>query len=556
MKRRTILFFFIASAIQCLAQTFESEIEAAEAGDANSQYYIGSFYENGTGGVEQRNDSLAFIWYQKAAEMGKLEAQEKIAEFYLNGKGVEQNSRKAFELYQRLAELGRAGSMDKLANRYELGDGVAKDIYQARDWYIKAIKSGSSNAKGHLDALYKRYPNIIDTIPSPQPEPIPATPLLKVNRYELAATREYEKTLQKAYPFILKVYLTNANEGIADDVTVDIKLPDGALMVGGKDTHTFTTINGKETIDILYRIMVLDNYPAVTIPIDIKIKEKTGKYAEDWHADIPIGQRLPYPDISDIDIDIPVTSETQPNTYALIVSEENYKNDIEPVPFAINDGSLFKEYCIKTLGLPNENIIFLKDITKSEFSVSIEQLKNLVSLNNHPENTKVLFYYAGHGIPNEKKRTANLLPNDGYGNNPATWIDLDIIYQQLGKIGSQSVSVFLDACFSGQKRDGGSINKDRGVMIKPRPNVPTKDMVVFAAAQNDETAYSYQDKQHGMFTYYLLKKLKDTQGEATLGELSQYVKREVAKTSILINKKEQTPTTDSSITGWEKMKLK
>lgn len=560
MKRRTILFFFIVCAIQCFAQTYESEIETAMAGDPNSQYWIGSFYERGTGGVEQ-NYPKAFSWYQKAADKGHLLAQEKLAEFYLNGTGIKQNTRKAFELYQRLAELGRAGSMDKLAKRYELGEGVAKDIYLARDWYIKAIEGGSDIAKNHLDKLYKQYPHIkpileLEPKPESQPASLPATPRLKVNRYELAATREYEKTLQKAYPFILKVFLKNEEEGKADDVTVDIILPSGVLMVGGKNTQSFTTIKGKEAIDIPYTILVLDDYPATTIPINIKIKEKTGKYAEDWHTDIAIGQRLPYPDISDIDVDIPITFDTQPNTYALIISVENYDN-VESVPFANNDGKLFKEYCVKTLGVPENNIIFYNDITKTQFDVYKDKLKGLVSSNNHPEKTKVIFYYAGHGIPDEKSQTAHLLLRDGFGNIPKSGVNLNQFYQQLSEIGSQSIYVFIDACFSGHKRDGGMIDAARGVAIKQKKEMPTNNMIIFTAAQSDESAYSYQDKQHGLFTYYLLKKFKDTQGETSLSELSQYINSEVTKASIRLNNgKEQTPTTDSSIAGWEKMKLK
>ena len=54
-------------------------------------------------------------------------------------------------------------------------------------------------------------------------------------------------------------------------------------------------------------------------------------------------------------------------------------------------------------------------------------------------------------------------------------------------------------------------------------------------AQGDETAYLYKEQRHGMFTYYLLKKLQETKGEATLGEISDYVTSEVRKQSIVIN---------------------
>ena len=84
---------------------------------------------------------------------------------------------------------------------------------------------------------------------------------------------------------------------------------------------------------------------------------------------------------------------------------------------------------------------------------------------------------------------------------------------------AESVTVFLDACFSGTKRESGMLASARGVAIKVRDEVPQGKLVVFTAAQGDETAYQYAEKGHGMFTYFLLKKLQESKGDVTLGEL-------------------------------------
>ena len=62
-------------------------------------------------------------------------------------------------------------------------------------------------------------------------------------------------------------------------------------------------------------------------------------------------------------------------------------------------------------------------------------------------------------------------------------------------------------------------------------------MVVFSATQNDETAMPYRNKNHGLFTYYLLKKLQDSKGTTTVGELSDYVTDRVRKASVEVNGK-------------------
>jgi hypothetical protein len=88
---------------------------------------------------------------------------------------------------------------------------------------------------------------------------------------------------------------------------------------------------------------------------------------------------------------------------------------------------------------------------------------------------------------------------------------------------------------------------------------PAGNMVVFSAAQNDETAYPYREKGHGMFTYFLLKKLQETKGNVAFGELSDYITDNVQKQSIIINRKSQTPTVTSAAAmsdSWREMKLK
>ncbi len=99
----------------------------------------------------------------------------------------------------------------------------------------------------------------------------------------------------------------------------------------------------------------------------------------------------------------------------------------------------------------------------------------------------------------------------------------------------------------------------RGVALKVKSGVPQGNMVVFSAAQGDETAYPNTEQQHGMFTYYLLKKLQETKGDVTLQDLGNYITTNVRQQSIVKNGKSQTPcVTPSSSIGseWQNWKLK
>lgn len=231
---------------------------------------------------------------------------------------------------------------------------------------------------------------------------------------------------------------------------------------------------------------------------------------------------------SDVDVNIPETDRNENNTFAVIIANENYDTESH-VDYALNDGNTFKQYCIKTLGIPESNISFVQDATLNNIRAQVDMLTNIG--NAYGGEVKFIFYYAGHGIPDESSRDAYLLPVDGYGNNVATGYKLSELYSQLSDIPSISTTVFMDACFSGADRNDRMLASARGVAIRVNSEVPDGKLVVFSAAQGNQTAMGYDEKGHGMFTYFLLKKLQDTEGNVTLGELGEYITDSVKKLS-------------------------
>lgn len=259
---------------------------------------------------------------------------------------------------------------------------------------------------------------------------------------------------------------------------------------------------------------------------------------------------------SDVDIEIPIIKKSLgEKTFVVIIANENYQ-EVAKVPYTINDGEIFAEYCKKTLGIPETNISLVKDATANNMKREVRWLTQI--LQQYNGEAKAIVYYAGHGIPDESTKDAYLLPVDGYGDDPSTGYSLNELYKTLNEVPSKSTLVFLDACFSGANRDGSMLASARGVAIKAKPTAPIGNMVVFSAAQGDETAYPYIDKGHGLFTYYFLKKLQETKGDVTLGELSEYITDQVGKQSIVINRKSQTPNVSVSSSlqsDWKKMKI-
>ena len=260
--------------------------------------------------------------------------------------------------------------------------------------------------------------------------------------------------------------------------------------------------------------------------------------------------------LADVDLKIPDTHSVNDNTFALIITNENYKF-VSQVPYAINDGKIFEEYCIKTLGLPKEHIHRAEDATFGMVMGEMDWITNIAKV--YKGKARIMVYYAGHGIPDESTRDAYLLPVDGTGSNTSTAIKLSNIYSRLNDNPTESTVVFLDACFSGAQRNGQMLAQARGVAIKAKAEKPSGNMVVFSAASGDETAYPYDEKGHGMFSYFLLKKLQESRGEATLGQLAAYISENVSQQAIIQNSKSQTPTVVPSAEigeTWKNIKLK
>lgn len=259
---------------------------------------------------------------------------------------------------------------------------------------------------------------------------------------------------------------------------------------------------------------------------------------------------------SDVDRNIPVTSRRAEKTVALIMANEDYKN-VSQVESALNDGETFSRYCVSTLGIPESQVMLLENLTYAEMLSAMQKLRQLVGALG--DGVDVIVYYAGHGFPDEGSKDAYLLPVDGDGFTTAASFPLKKFYSDLSSMGADNVMVFLDACFSGAARDGGMLAEARGVALKPKQTAPEGSMFVLSAASDQETALPYKEKNHGMFTYFLLKKLQETKGNVTLSDLSAYVEENVRKNSISVNRKLQSPR--ASVSGrlselWKSKKLR
>ncbi len=274
------------------------------------------------------------------------------------------------------------------------------------------------------------------------------------------------------------------------------------------------------------------NIPEVQMEMPA-ISLQTGKYV----PDIP-------PGFSDVDRDIPKNPIINDKTFALIIGNEDYSSyqqdltDESNVDYAVSDARVFSEYLVNTLGVPVDNITLLINASAGQMRRGLSKMRALAKAYNG--DADIIFYYAGHGLPDEETRMPYLIPVDVSGSDLEYAINLEEAYNTLTEYKPGKVTVFLDACFSGGGRNGGLI-QSRGVRIKPKSPFVLGNLIVFSATRFDQRAYAYREKAHGMFTYYLLKALQVSKGRITYGELANYIHTNVMRKSILINEKEQEP---------------
>lgn len=261
--------------------------------------------------------------------------------------------------------------------------------------------------------------------------------------------------------------------------------------------------------------------------------------------------------LSYVDIDIPEAAKpgSSRTTYAIIIGNENYRH-LPQVRYGINDARVFAEYCRKVLGIPADQIRYQTNATKTEMDQLFGSITDLARI--RPGELRFIIYYAGHGFPDFNHGTSYLVPTDADASNLAYCCSLDDLYERLDKVDAQGVTVFLDACFSGASRAGGALKEGRFVYIDAPGMTVEGKTVAFSAASGQQASLPYHKEHHGIFTYALLKHLKDSRGRITYGELADRLQRDVSEIATKINNEHQTPTvrvSDALGDTWREMKF-
>jgi hypothetical protein len=287
-------------------------------------------------------------------------------------------------------------------------------------------------------------------------------------------------------------------------------------------------------------------------PLVLKMNERSTNIVDidesklDPKKDAEMKQITEIVELSDVDKNIPKTNFNGKKTIAVIIGIEDYKY-APKVDFAKRDAQVFHKYAASVFGIPKENIYFLQntEATLGEFN-KIFSRDGWLARRTVSDETHVIVYYAGHGAPDLRSETAYLIPYDIDPNYARTGFSINQMYSSLSSLQAKSVTVFLDACFSGKTRDDKFlIAGTRGVIIKTETSAfSAQNMAVIAASANDEYSAAYPAKYHGIFTYFLLKSLQENAhalDKISITEFFNGIRSEVTKRAGFLDKL-QTPT--------------
>jgi peptidyl-prolyl cis-trans isomerase SurA len=388
-------------------------------------------------------------------------------------------------------------------------------------------------------------------------------------------------SIKLGFPIQLKVLVQNVGQGTAENVNVSFSYPNTTVFPTSQKDFVLGSMLAGASKEIVFEFIANKLYSEKTIPVTINISEKYGKFSQNKQVSAEIDAKSAGNAItitsnatdktvnievasltSDVDKNIPQNPTKYPNRYALIIGNEDYSSQQTGlssevnVAYAINDAKSFKDYVTSVFGIEEKNCFLLLNATSGVMSQKIELVSQILS--KLGINGELVFYYAGHGFPDENTKITYLIPVDVNANNLQSAIKLTDIYNKFSQTKAKRITVFLDACFTGGGRDQGLLSA-RSVKIKPKQETISGNMVVFTATSEDQSALPYKEKQHGIFTYYLLKKLQESKGDITYSELEKYINENVSIESLKINGKAQDPQVNTSTDAqdiWQTWKIK
>ena len=174
---------------------------AAEAGNPQAQYELGTILLSGTGA--EKNREAALKWYRLAAKQNNADAQYALGKMYAAGDGVKKSRDRAFEYFNMAAEQKHPEAAFEVAKA--TGN---EDSAKACDLYTVAAAAGVPEAQYALGKMFATG------IPGDCSKYVPVD-FDKSSKYYQAAAEQGDLKSQLA---LLKIYFRRHHKTVLEDV--------------------------------------------------------------------------------------------------------------------------------------------------------------------------------------------------------------------------------------------------------------------------------------------------------------------------------------------------
>jgi len=215
------------------------------------------------------------------------------------------------------------------------------------------------------------------------------------------------------------------------------------------------------------------------------------------------------------------------NDAALVVGIENY-DKVSDVPGAKTNAKEWYQYLTATRGIPPQNVKLLTDEDAAKEPI-LDQARK-VAQRAGPKGM-LWFIFVGHGAPSSDGKDGLLVGADARQTPEslqARSVPRGELLRVLGESKASSITVLLDACFSGRNQDGGALVAG----LQPLQTVVTGGtadprMVILTAAKGDQYAGALPGAKRPAFSYLALGGLRGwavpaSAPSVTAGDLRRY----------------------------------
>ena len=229
--------------------------------------------------------------------------------------------------------------------------------------------------------------------------------------------------------------------------------------------------------------------------------------------------------------------------YAVIIANEDYTTGMK-VPYALNDGAVFREYCRSRLQVPEDQIYCLTNAGAGDIATLLQWLDRISRV--FDADTRILLYFSGQCLLDKGVGETYLLPVDYASAGVQSGLGLNRLYDMISQWGVDDALLLVDASYGKISRNGMRVSVFDSGDTPQEWMRPHDRIVTFYAAGEDEAALPYPRMRHGLFTYFLLKALQQHPDGISYGALFDYIFENVRAVAGRLYGRDQRPQVWSS----------